>query len=86
MVISGRVQGVYYRAWTTEMAKRLGLVGWVRNRSEGTVEAVFQGPEDAVTEMLADCQHGPIDAIVKSVEQEPWPAIHEKDFTQQPTV
>ena len=68
------------------MANRLGLVGWVRNRSDGTVEAVFQGPEAAVREMLADCQHGPTDAIVQAVEQQPWIPLQETDFTQHPTV
>ena len=68
------------------MAHRLGLVGWVRNRSEGTVEAIFQGPEEAVDTMLKDCETGPIDAIVKSVEHHVCPTIHHTDFSQHPTV
>ena len=50
--IEGRVQGVYYRAWTYETATSLGLDGWVRNREDGSVEAVFSGSPDVVAEML----------------------------------
>ena len=46
--ISGRVQGVWYRGWTVDEARRLGLSGWVRNRRDGSVEAVFSGPEHVV--------------------------------------
>lgn len=66
--ISGRVQGVGYRAWTERVAADLGLSGWVRNRRDGSVEAVFQGPDDAVTEMLARCERGPSGAAVSRVE------------------
>ena len=45
-VISGKVQGVWYRAWTVEQARKRGLAGWVRNRNDGTVEAVFAGPAE----------------------------------------
>ena len=59
--IEGRVQGVYYRAWTDETARELGLDGSVRNASDGSVEAVFSGPADKVEEMLG-VRHGPPDA------------------------
>ena len=68
------------------MATRLGLVGWVRNRSDGTVEAVFQGTDTAIKTMLADCNDGPIDANVTSVDHHPCDAIPETDFTQRPTL
>ncbi len=65
--IEGRVQGVYYRAWAKENADQLGLDGWVRNRADGSVEAVFSGPPEAVAEMLARCRRGPRDASVEAV-------------------
>jgi len=65
--IEGRVQGVYYRAWAEQTARRLNLDGWVRNRRDGSVEAVFSGPETQVDEMLQRCGEGPPDAKVASV-------------------
>jgi acylphosphatase len=62
--IEGRVQGVYYRAWTEQTARALGLDGSVRNASDGSVEAVFSGPTDKVDEMLRRCADGPPDARV----------------------
>jgi acylphosphatase len=66
--IEGRVQGVGYRAFVEMEAHHLGLAGWVRNRRDGSVEAVFQGPEEAVEEMLQRCRLGPPAAIVDGVE------------------
>jgi acylphosphatase len=65
--IEGRVQGVYYRAWTDQNARALGLDGTVRNRNDGSVEAVFSGPADKVAEMLRRCAIGPPDAEVTDV-------------------
>jgi acylphosphatase len=79
------VQGVYYRAWTVETATNLGLVGWVRNRHDGTVEAVFQGAVAAVDAMVLACETGPRDAQVTSVVVEIWSAIQNKDFSQRAT-
>lgn len=62
--VEGRVQGVYYRAWTDENARVLALDGTVRNCSDGSVEAVFSGPADKVDEMLKRCHQGPPDARV----------------------
>ena len=62
--IEGRVQGVYYRAWTEQTARTLGLDGSVRNASDGSVEAVFSGAADKVDEMLRLCADGPPDARV----------------------
>src|SRR6476620_12539160 len=65
--IEGRVQGVFYRAWTNDTARALGLDGTVRNASDGSVEAVFSGPADKVDEMLKLCAKGPPDARVSKV-------------------
>src|SRR5262245_28222713 len=65
--IEGRVQGVYYRAWTYETAQQLGLDGIVRNMSDGSVEATFSGPADVVADMLKRCKRGPADARVTKV-------------------
>lgn len=71
VVIRGRVQGVGYRAWAADEARERNLSGWVRNRSDGTVEAVFSGPEDAVAAMLAACREGPSPARVEAVDADP---------------
>ena len=59
VVVRGRVQGVGFRAFVEDTAERLGLEGWVRNRRDGTVEAVFAGPKQAVTAALEACRAGP---------------------------
>ena len=66
--ISGDVQGVGFRAWTERRAIALGLFGWVRNREDGDVEAVFSGPLEKVEAMLAACREGPRHARVTTVE------------------
>ena len=71
VLISGSVQGVGFRYWTRRTATARGLQGWVRNRRDGTVEAVFAGPEQAVTEMIALCRRGPDMARVDSVDEAP---------------
>jgi acylphosphatase len=68
VIISGLVQGVSYRAWAADAADRGGLSGWVRNRDNGAVEAVFSGPRVAVRAMLAACREGPPAALVERVE------------------
>jgi acylphosphatase len=65
--VSGRVQGVFFRAWTTDHARRLGLGGWVRNLFDGRVEAVFEGPADLVDQMVDWCREGPNHARVDTV-------------------
>ncbi|UGV26257.1 acylphosphatase [Rhodopseudomonas boonkerdii] len=67
VTVTGRVQGVGYRAWTGDQAILLGLQGWVRNRRDGSVEAVFAGPQDAVMEMIEMCRRGPPPAHVSGV-------------------
>ncbi|HWP23421.1 MAG TPA: acylphosphatase [Candidatus Binatia bacterium] len=65
--ISGRVQGVYYRASTLQQAQRLGLTGWVRNCPDGSVEAVAEGPRHKIDELIAWCKNGPPGARVAEV-------------------
>jgi acylphosphatase len=79
IVVTGRVQGVFFRAWTEENALMLGLDGWVRNRRrDGSVEALIVGEESAVEEMIARCHEGPPAAAVAEVEvtnaEDPGPA------------
>lgn len=66
--IEGLVQGVGYRLWTQRTARSLGLAGWVRNRRDGSVEAVFQGPNGDVNTMLLACESGPPGSTVSLVE------------------
>ncbi len=66
--VSGRVQGVFYRATAKEVADRLRLTGWVRNLPDGRVEAVVEGPEDAVKAFIDWCWEGPPLARVEDVE------------------
>lgn len=68
VLIHGRVQGVSFRAWTQHLAELHGLRGWVRNRRDGSVEAVFSGPADLVEVMLKACHQGPAGALVETVE------------------
>jgi len=69
--ITGRVQGVWFRAWTQAEARGLGLAGWVSNEPDGSVRALFVGPRAAVDEMLARCRHGPPMARVDAVKTTP---------------
>lgn len=68
VVISGRVQGVAFRSFIEREAEALGIDGWVRNLSDGTVEAVFSGEPKAISTMLASCRLGPPGAKVAGVE------------------
>lgn len=68
--ITGRVQGVFFRAWTVQEARARGLSGWVRNRRDGSVEALFSGPEADVESMLTACRDGPPMAAVTDVRTE----------------
>ena len=71
LTIYGRVQGVWYRGWTVDQARQLGLDGWVRNVSDGTVAALLAGPTAAISEMIARCHVGPPAAAVDKVETRP---------------
>jgi acylphosphatase len=67
-IISGRVQGVFYRAETRKAARRRGVTGWVKNRPDGTVEAVFEGDENDVAAMIEWCKSGSSQARVDNVD------------------
>jgi acylphosphatase len=67
VVIEGRVQGVFFRAWTAQEAERRGLRGWVRNRMDGAVEALFAGDAAQVDDMVTACREGPPAARVANV-------------------
>jgi acylphosphatase len=69
VTIRGQVQRVGYRAWTEHMALQCGLEGWVRNRADGSVEAVFAGPAPAIAAMVAACHHGPPGARVDHIDE-----------------
>lgn len=71
LIVTGRVQGVGFRAWCVREANRLKLVGWVRNRDDGAVEVVARGSEAAVDALAAVCRDGPSFARVDEVIQEP---------------
>lgn len=64
VLVSGRVQGVFYRDSCRQVAQHEGVAGWVRNLRDGRVEAVFEGPEDAVDRVVAWCHDGPAGAVV----------------------
>ena len=84
--IRGRVQGVWFRGWTVDQARRLGLSGWVRNRLDGSVEAVFSGPEPAVRAAIELCRQGPPAALVREVTEELEAGPVAPGFRQAPTV
>ncbi len=70
VIVRGAVQGVFFRAGTRDRARSLGLSGWVRNRPDGAVEAVFEGDGQRVESMVAWCSRGPQGAQVEDVEVE----------------
>ncbi len=83
--ISGTVQGVWFRAWTTQEAQARSLDGWVRNRRDGRVEAVFAGPASRVDEMLVACRSGPPAAEVEDVTATPHAEDPGTGFRKLPT-
>ena len=87
LVIRGRVQGVFYRGWAVETARDLGLTGWVRNRSDGTVEAVVQGDQTAVERFIERAKEGPRSAHVVGIEVNDA-AVEDglASFRQEPTI
>ncbi len=86
VTIEGRVQGVWFRGWTVEQARTRRLDGWVRNRSDGCVEALFSGPPDAVAAMVQACRRGPPAAHVTDLRTEPAEAPSEPGFVSLRTV
>jgi acylphosphatase len=79
VIISGRVQGVWFRSSIKDKAEQLGITGWVKNTSDGNVEALFEGDEKIIKEMLEWCDHGPPLAKVDNVEVEKQPVSDEFD-------
>ncbi|MDJ1157250.1 acylphosphatase [Chelatococcus sp. SYSU_G07232] len=90
VVVRGLVQGVGYRAWVAREAEWRGLDGWVRNRLDGSVEALFMGPASDVEAMIAACRRGPSAARVETVEREEAPpggrVVTASGFVVRPTV
>ncbi len=86
LIITGRVQGVWYRGWAVEQAGLLALDGWVRNRADGTVEALIAGPESQVDRMITKCRRGPKLAKVSHMDIQPAMGITPRGFIQKPTV
>ena len=70
VAIRGRVQGVGYRYWLEQQATARDLEGWVRNRRDGSVEALFAGPADVVSDMIASSRRGPSSARVHAIQEE----------------
>ena len=83
--IRGRVQGVFYRGWTVERARALGLSGWVRNRRDGSVELLASGPGEAVDSLIEQCRQGPPVAMVTDIEIEEATEPVTGEFRQRPT-
>ena len=83
--ICGRVQGVFYRAWTVEQARDLCLRGWVRNRRDGSVEILVGGDEAATDELIRRCRQGPPAAQVEAVEVEEADETPPARFEKRPT-
>jgi len=80
VTVRGRVQGVSFRVATRDRARSRGVAGWVRNRPDGVVEAVFEGPEEAVSSLVDWCRRGPSGADVESIEVDPEPLRGERGF------
>ncbi len=83
--IRGRVQGVGYRDWTQRRALALALHGWVRNRIDGSVEALLIGPRAAVDRMISDCRLGPPLARVQVIDTDPAAVPACDSFKRRPT-
>ena len=85
LLVVGRVQGVGYRWWCVGQAQRLGLCGWVRNLTDGTVEILAIGPEPAIDALAQACRTGPAGARVEDVERALADDDGSADFQERPT-
>jgi len=83
--IHGLVQGVFYRGWSVETARALGVRGWVRNRRDGSVEMLLVGNEAAVNRMIERCREGPTSARVNRINVEPTTEEAPAGFETRPT-
>lgn len=81
VVVRGAVQGVFFRAEARERARSLNLAGWVRNASDGTVQAVFEGDDERVESMVEWCRRGPGGARVDGIEVAWVEPVHEDGFS-----
>ena len=82
--VYGNVQGVFFRMNTLEQARHYGVHGWIRNRQDGTVEALLQGEKMQIERVIAYCRHGPPTANVSNIEitwMEPRPLLHSFEIT-----
>lgn len=86
VIIAGRVQGIGYRQWMEQEATRLGVQGWVRNRRDGTVEALVAGEEAAVQALLSACRRGPVLARVSDITEHFTDPPEEPGFLRLPTL
>ncbi|MGG5885771.1 acylphosphatase [Falsiroseomonas sp. HC035] len=82
LAITGRVQGVGYRDWLVREAQRRGIQGWVRNRPDGSVQALVAGESEAVKAVVAACHRGPLFARVSQVAESAHPPPEETGFTR----
>jgi acylphosphatase len=85
LIVHGRVQGVWYRGWTVDTARVLGLDGWVRNRRDGSVEILAAGPEEAMALFIARCRQGPAVARVDRIDVRETDEAVPAGFAQRPT-
>lgn len=85
IIVSGRVQGVFYRGWTVDAARSLGLAGWVRNLQSGDVEILAIGQEQAVRTLIERCRSGPPAASVDEISVEEAEAEPLQGFEQRPS-
>jgi acylphosphatase len=79
--VSGRVQGVFFRGWTAELARSLGVTGWVRNCPDGSVDAHLAGEEAAVEQLVERLRDGPPSAIVSKIEVDDVAPEPAEDFS-----
>ena len=86
LLVRGRVQGVFYRAWTIQQARSLGLTGWVRNLGSGDVEILAVGSAEAVEKLVALCRQGPPAAAVENVSVEEAEPESLDTFEKRPSV
>ena len=86
IVVTGRVQGVWFRGWTLDQARELGLDGWARNRRDRSVEILAEGPEEAIVELARRCREGPSAARVENVLVEETAEAVPSGFELRPTL
>jgi acylphosphatase len=82
LTIHGRVQGVFYRDWTVQNARELGLAGWVRNEADGTVAAHLEGDRVAIDEMIGRMRDGPVAARVDRIDRQEVEPEGLRDFSR----